>query len=314
MARTVRELAIEVCDRVTVNTPDTIFGNNDRIARNLRIALKDTIREIMRLSMKNGVSALHSQWIFATKPGIYAYRTPPDFHKMIPGTEQRNRWPLGILGPVNPQTWSNWISGLETVAVPMGWRIKNNLMHFEPVPQAEELIVIEYISRFPAIRDATPEDMAPVDGRLEPISPLVPREGYVAKQALDAVDVMSPSDWGVAQWGTALWGETPLEVMRRIPYDPAETNLFPPYQVRKPEFDNDNDICAFDDDHVISLGMTWRLRKGLRMDYAEAYDEYERETDVFLANDASRARTFSIGEGIVEHEVAPLGDGQWSVS
>ena len=314
MARTLLEICTEVCDRATVNTPTTIIGNNDNIARRLRVAAKDTLRDIMRQAMKNGVSGFHSQWLFATKPGVYAYRMPPDLYKVIPGTEQRNRWPLGILGPVSPQTWSNWIAGLQYTAVPMGWRIKNNLIHFEPVPTQEELIVIEYLSRFPVARDATDADLEPVGGYLTPKSPLVPREGHVADGALDAVDVSSSgAKWGSATWGTAVWGKTKLEEMRRIPAKVGNVK-FPEYQVRDEEFRNDTDTCAIDDDHVVSLGMTWRLKKALSMPYAEDYSEYNREVDVFLANDASIGRTIVFGEDAPQNEIEPLGGGQWMVT
>lgn len=313
MARTIFEIATEVCDRVTVASPDSLFGNNDRIARTLRVAAKDTIRDMMRSAMKNGMSSLQSQWVFATKPKVYAYSLPPDFFKMLPHTEQRNRWPLGIIGPANPQTWSNWIGGAAYTAVPMAWRIANNLIHLEPPPTETELVLIEYLSRYPVARDATDADLAPVDGRLAPISPLVPREGYIAAGALDAVPTSGASKWGEATWGTAVWGSTPAQELRRVPTGAANTR-FPAYQVRAEEFTADTDRSAFDDDHVLSLGLTWRLRKGLRMPYAEAHEEYEEEKGVFLANDASRGRTIVFGDDVPHEGVVPLGGDRWLVS
>ena len=311
MTRTVIELATEVCDRVTVNTPTQIFDTNDKISRILRVAIKDTLRDIMRNAMKNGLSGFNSQWVFAVKPGVYAYRLPPDFYKMIPGTEQRNRWPLGILGPVNPQTWSNWLAGLAYTAVPMGWRIKNNLIHFEPPPSEEEIIIIEYLSRYPVARDVTDDDLEPVDGRLTPKLPLIPREGYVGDTAYNAVERTYTSKWGSAVWGSSNWGPTAASELRRIP---VNSTKYPAFQVRAAEFTADTDTCAIDDDHVVSLGMTWRLRKGLSMPYAEAFDEYEREKDVFLSNDGSRGRTIVFGDNTAVNEIEPLGEGRWMVS
>jgi len=308
--RTIKELATEVCDRVTVNTPETIFGTNDRIARILRTAAKDTLRDIMRSAMKNGVSGFQSQWVFATKPGVYAYRMPPDLYKLIAGTEQRSRWPLGILGPVDPQTWSNWVAGIRTTSVPMAWRIKNNLIHFEPTPVREEIVVIEYLSRYPVVRAATDDDLEIVDGRLTPVAPLVPRDGYLGDDALNAVERDSSSKWGAAEWGTALWGKTATAQLGRIP---VKSSKFPAFQVREENFAHDDDICAMDDDHALSLGMTWRLRKGLSMRYAEELNEYETEKEIFLAQDASRARNIGFGNGNYGADVVPLGDGNWSV-
>ena len=313
MARTILEIAVEVCDRATVNCPTTLFDTNDRIARNLRVAAKDTLRDLMRDAMKNGLQGFHSQWVFAVKPGIYAYPLPPDFYKMIPGTEQRNRWPLGILGPVTPQTWSNWLSGLAYTAVPMGWRISNNLIHFEPPPTQEEVVIIEYLSRYPVARDATEADLAPVDGFLQPIAPLIPRDGYIGADSLGAVIGSGASTWGTGTWGTAVFGSTPAKELRRIPTKAGET-AFPNYQVRAENFTADTETSALDDDHVLSLGMTWRLRKGLSMPYAEAKDEYEREKNVFLANDASRGRTLTFGDDGPKNEIEPLGGGNWAVT
>lgn len=313
MSRTILAIAQEVCDRETVKAPTTLFGTNDRIARILRVAAKDTLRHLMRIAMKNGMQGFHSQWVFATRPGVYAYKMPPDFYKILPGAEQRNQWPLGILGPVTPQTWSNWIAGIGITATPMAWRIKNNLLHIEPVPSAAEIVVIEYLSRYPVARAATDADLAPENGFLKPIAPLVPREGWLASDAYENVPIAGASVWGEAVWGTAVWGETPREELRRIPADTTNTR-FPEYQVRAEEFTADTDLCALADDHVLSLGMTWRLLKGLGMPYAEARDEFDREADVFLANDGSRGRTIVFGSDDGYNEVEPLGDGNWMVN
>jgi len=295
-----------------VNAPKTIFGTNDRIARILRVAAKDTVRDVMKSAMRNGLSGFKAQWVFATRPGIYSYQLPPDYYRMIPGTEQRDRWPLGILGPVTPQTWSNWIAGLGFSAVPMGWRIDNNMIHLEPPPQQVEAVVIEYMSKFMTVRDAVDSDLQPVNGYLQPIAPLVPREGYTSEDGIPAVETPGP-EWGTATWGTAVWGTTGEIEMRRIPASAEETQ-FPQYQVRSEHFTKDTDKSAFEDDHLLSLGMTWRLRKGLSKSYAEERSEYEREKDVFLGNDASQGRTIVFGDVMAHNEIEPLGDGKWILS
>lgn len=312
MAKTLMELAESICDRVMpANTPTKLFDTNDRTARRLRMAAKDTIRDIMRSCEESGVSGFHSQWVFATKPGIYSYRMPPDYYRMIPDTEQRGRWPLGIIGPVSPSTWSNWVSGQAATVVPMGWRIKNNTIHFEPPPAQVELVVIEYLSRFMVARDATDDDLEPVDGRLTVKAPLVPRDGYIADGALDAVPT-GGTKWGEATWGAAVWGETPTEALRRIPPN-GEAQGFPAFQVRQEEFQSETDRCALDDDYVVELGMLWRFLRSLGKPYSQEQDDYEREKGVFLASDASKARTFSFGSNSISYETVPLGGGQWLV-
>jgi hypothetical protein len=313
VAKTIKEIADEVCDRVTVNAPSTIFGTNDRIARLIRTGAKDTIREMMREAGRNGVSGFRSQWAFATRPNTYAYQLPTDFYRMIPNSEQRGKWPLGILGPVSPQTWSNWIAGSESVAVPMGWRIKNNLFHLEPPPKQAEIIIIEYLSRFMVVRNATDDDLEPVGGYLQPKVPLVPREGFLSSDALDTVPTSNASQWGTATWGSTVWGSLPEYELRRIPTTTDETD-FPAYQVRAEEFTKDEDMSALDDDYVLSLGISWRLQRGLRMPYNDLRDEYNRELEGFLAHDATEGRDVIFGEDRPHNEIEPLGGGNWIIT
>ncbi len=316
MAQTILQLAQDVCDRETVKAPRTLFNTNDKIARILRMAAQDTVRDMMRSAHRNGLSGFKAQWVFAVRPQIYSYQLPPDYYRMIDGTEQRDRWPLGILGPVAPQTWSNWIAGLGFTAVPMGWRIDNNMIHIEPVPQQEEAIVIEYMSKYAVVRDAVDTDLEPVNGYLQPKLPLVPREGYTAPDGLPAVDPGAAPEWGTATWGTSIWGETGEYQMRRVPASTADAEVtrFPQYQVRAERFTSDLDKSAFEDDHVLSLGMTWRLLKAMRRPYGEAKDEFEREKNVFLADDASKGRSIVFGDVTVHNEIEPLGDGRWILS
>ena len=88
----------------------------------------------------------------------------------------------------------------------------------------------------------------------------------------------------------------------------------PAFQVRAEELTADTDKTAIDDDHVVSLGMSWRLRKSLSMPYAEARAEYESEKEVFLSKDGSKGRTICFGGNDLGVETYPLGNGQWAVS
>ena len=85
-------------------------------------------------------------------------------------------------------------------------------------------------------------------------------------------------------------------------------------QVRRAEFDTDTDLPAFDDDYVLSLGMTYRLRRALGLPYAEHAAEYEEEMELKLATDAGGHRSFLIGQTREECDTLPLGDGRWLVS
>lgn len=318
MPRSILEIAREAAERDnTAPPPVTLFGaDNNRVARILRVAAKDTMRDYMRQAGWQGLSELHSTWSFNTRPHIYAYPLPPDFLRPIPRTEQRDGWPMGLLGPASPQTWAAWISGLEAVTAPMGWRIRNNLLWIEPPPAEAEVLAIDYISRYPVVGTLALDDL---DLTAKPIKvnvPAVPRDGYLAvtnpdlatdPDATDARYDMAGVGWDVGTWGADLW-----EMLRRI--HPL-TGQEPLPQVRRPEFTEDTDTSAFDDDYLLSLGMTFRLRKGLGLDYAEAAAEYEAEMDMKLNADAAQGgRHIAVGCSGDGPDVLPLGAGRWMLS
>ena len=178
MARTILEIAQSAAERdVTAPAPSALFGTNDRIARALRSAAYDTMREYLVVSNWVGLSEFQSTWVFALRPGVFAYPLPPDFNRIIPNTEQRNGWPLGLVGPTSPQSWAAWLYGQAAVSAPMGWRIRNNSIVIEPTPQAEELVVIEYITRYPVVSPVKSGDYDFSTTPPSTIDPVVPRDG-----------------------------------------------------------------------------------------------------------------------------------------
>ena len=57
MARTILAIAQEAANREnTAPPPATLFGTNDRVARILRVAIHDTMRDVMRSSVWSGSS------------------------------------------------------------------------------------------------------------------------------------------------------------------------------------------------------------------------------------------------------------------
>ena len=85
-------------------------------------------------------------------------------------------------------------------------------------------------------------------------------------------------------------------------------------QVRRPEFEADTDLPAFDDDYLLSLGLTFRLRRGLGLAYAEAAAEYEAEMEMKAATDAATNVGFRLGGNNTDPGVLPLGGERWLLS
>jgi hypothetical protein len=313
MARTILAIAQEAAERYnTAPAPDKLFGTNNRIAKILRAAAADTIQEYIRTAHWQGMSELHSTWAFTTVAGRYAYPLPPDFKRTIPRTEQREGWPMGLVGPAHPATWAAWVTGMAASVAPMGWRIRNNALWLEPPPAAEELVTIDYVSRYPVVSLINDDDIDNTRVPAEVIAPLVPRDGFLAINT----DIGVPSDddalYGGAQgYGQGTYGSDIFNELRRIA--PSST-LAPLPQVRRPAFTADTDMPAFEDDHFLSLGMTMRLRIGLGLDYAEVGAEYEAEMEVKQSSDAGTGRPIRIGcDDDYQIEAIPLGGTNWLV-
>lgn len=345
MSRTILEIAQEAAEREnTAPAPAQLFDTNNKTARVLRIAAKDTMRDFMRRQVYRGYSEMHSTWVFNTAPNVHSYRLPPDFLRLIPGTEQRHGWALGLIGPATPQVWANWIYGSQVVAAPMGWRIKNGALSVQPTPSAYELVAIEYISRYMVVADLQEGDLNLATYPIQVNQPLVARDGFLTLEDPDLIippnpdqgiyqeaDALEDDEGGELQddegnpltgdddggvdgdlgWDDGVWGQEPEDAMARIlPHTDAE----PPMQVRKEFFTADTDRCALDDDYLLSLGMTFRLQRALGKAYQEHYLEYEEAVADKIEDDAGGARGFSFGHDRENVEVVPLGGGDWIVS
>lgn len=314
MARTILEIAREAAERrATAPAPTTLFNTQNKTAKILRIAAADILRDYLRVSNFVGLSEFHSTWAFSLVPGRFAYQLPPDYLRMIPNTEHRGGWPMGLIGPATPQTWANWIFGGSAAPVEMGWRVRNGVLFIDPTPKSYELVTIEYISRYPVVSVVREGDYDISQNPPVCTAPFVPRDGQL--DLPQALDVTEPTE-GEGQYDTppgydeALFGQSSHEALRRIA---PTTGIAPLAQVRRPSFTADDDLPAFDDDHLLSLGMTFKLRMGLGMDYAEEAAEYERELEMKASTDAGGPRSIRLGCQDGAADVMPLGNGLWMV-
>lgn len=314
MARSILEIAIEAAERdATAPAPTTLFGTNNRIAKVLRGAAKDTMREYLAASDWVGLSENHATWAFVTHPGRFAYPLPPDYLRMITNTEHRGGWPLGLVGPASPQVWAQWLFGGASAPCEAGWRVHNGSIWIDPTPSTYELITISYISRYPVVSGIREGDYDMGTSPPTITAPFVPRDGQMdVPDGVTIGEVAGTALWDMPPgWDEGTFGQEITEYLRRI----AVTSEVPPLpQVRRPEFEADDDMPAWDDDHLLSLGMTYRLRRALGKDYAEVVAEYERELEMKQASDAGGARGISLGGADTGYATVPLGAGRWLVS
>jgi len=315
VGRTILAIAEEAAERDnTAPAPTTLFGGNTKVAKLLRVAARDTVRDYLRRSGHSGLSEFQSTYVFALQPNRFAYPLPPDFLRMVPNTEHRGGWPLGLVGPASPKAWAAWIFGGAVTAVEMGWRVRNNAIFFEPTPSAAEMVAIEYVSSYPVVSFLRVGDY---DMSTQPPTcnvPFVPRDGFVDLGTLDIVTVPADQaryDQDPFGLDVGVFGPEVSEVLRTI--NPLSGRA-PLPEVRRPFFIADTDTTPFADDHVLSLGMTFRLRRGLGLDYAEAAAEYELELGQRLDHDAGGPRDIAIGRDGMTYDTYPVGGGKWLVT
>jgi hypothetical protein len=296
VTRSILEIAIEAAERdATAPAPTTLFDTNTRIAKILRTAAKDIMRDYLTRSNWTGMSELSSTWVFAMQAGRYAYTMPPDFLRIIPGTEQRNGWPMGLLGPASPQQWAWWIHGGSASVAPHGWRIRNNLLWIDPTPQADELVAIEYVSRYPVVSAIQDGDINLSTTPLQINAPAVSRDGWLKLDDASLVQESNSANFKYDEepgFDVGVWPKEPEEILKRIH---LLSEREPAPQVRRAEFTADTDTPAFDDDYILSVGMTFHLQRALGLPYAERAAEYENQVEHKIATDAGGGRGFRLG-------------------
>ncbi len=315
MAKTILEIAQEAADREnTCPRPTSLFNSNAREARIMLMAAKDTMRDIMRSTASAGLSELRSTWLIALQNGQFSYPLPPDFLRTIPNTEHRGGWPLGLIGPVSPQTWSAWLHSGQARVTSMGWTIKNGAIFFHPTPSADELVAIEYISRWMVVADVE-EGMYDMEYPPNPVGDdIVPRDGHIEGDVSEVVYNSSDREFAYETapgFDAAAWSAEFYDILQRINPLSAVT---PRPQIRKEEFTADTDKAAFTDTHLLSLGITWRTRRALGKDYQDLANEYDTELDMMVGSDAGAGAPIRIGQRQTEVDVLPIGNGTWIVS
>lgn len=86
------------------------------------------------------------------------YDLPTDFGRVISSTQwdRSNQWELK--GPISPQGWQVFKSGITSLGPQLRWRLKGNKLNVDPTPTAGNTLAYEYISSYwvMATGDTTP--------------------------------------------------------------------------------------------------------------------------------------------------------------
>lgn len=144
-------IAQNVAYEVGFEPPAFLYGNTDATARQI-LALCN--REGKVLSRRHNWSMLQKEHIFTTVNGQDNYDLPDDFERLLDGTLWDRSTYQSMRGPLSPQQWQQYRSGLIGAAgIKRSFRIKRgtdpvNQIYIDPVPSANgDELVLEYISQ-----------------------------------------------------------------------------------------------------------------------------------------------------------------------
>lgn len=90
---------------------------------------------------------LQRQYNVVTTPGVDAYALPPDFARLIDGTEWNRTQQMPLGGPINAQGWQLLKAHSASGTVWLNFRIAGNHFFLHPVPGTVESLFFEYITR-----------------------------------------------------------------------------------------------------------------------------------------------------------------------
>ncbi len=291
---TIRTQLEHAAEAAGMPVPKVIYGSNDRLSRTLRSVARASVRDILASMPSGGYSDQISTWVFRTQPGEASYPLPPDFYDMIPGTQFRDTWPVGLLGPTPSWMWARWRAGFSVPSYPFSWRVLRNRMYLEPIPAAQEVVTVEYLSKFPVIKQVTGWDNQLWDGAPgdHAKAPYVTHEGHLAVTA---------TDLGL----TSAEFDAKFRLLTPPNGWDASSDLngdgYPDAFVRKEGLTEDTDIVSFDHDLFLS-SLIWRLRREVRKPYAEEKLDFERIRSSTAAIDNGGLRDICFSSPGMSHE------------
>lgn len=248
----------------------SVVGSSDLLIRQLKALAEE---EVKNLVDEHPWVQLQKEVTITLVDGQANYALPDDFDQHIFTThwDRMNHWELW--GPVSPQEWQGFKSGVSELTPRKVFRLKgaqDRKLYIHPTPNADDAgntLVFEYLSR-QVVRPAT----------------WVTMTSYVA----GSYAFYDGNIYYSASGGTS--GATPPTHTSSTASDGGVTWAF--YDEPYEEFLKDTDQCVLPE-RIVKLGLKWRFRAAKRLDYEEEYRQYKKALSAAHAK-ISGAREISL--------------------
>lgn len=150
MSISVLTFAQQCAKRLQLPSPSSFIGSTDNNMLLLRAMIEQAGQE---LRTEYHWPELQKEYSFTLATSTASYLLPDDMDSILTETwwNQTQKWPL--IGPLDPQSWQLYKSGLITTLPRQRFRIKNfttKQLYIDPTPSSSEngqTIVFEYITK-----------------------------------------------------------------------------------------------------------------------------------------------------------------------
>lgn len=135
----------DAADRMGLPRPTSVVGSSDTQVRQLFGLAQQEGKELARRGPWQALTL--EKTITATASETQSGGIPTDFDRMIEGSFWNRTQDRRVVGPLDPQKWQGLKTGLYNL-VWDAFRIRGNELLMNPVPQAGDELVYEYVSLY----------------------------------------------------------------------------------------------------------------------------------------------------------------------
>lgn len=148
MSDSVLTLAVAAADELSLDQPDTLFG--DSVTNTGQKLLRHLVRTCRSLAGRYDWSKLRREHTFttvATQAQTSATPIPTDFLRFIEGTVWNRSTTWAVEGPLPPDQWQAE-QAANVTRTQSAFMIRNGLWLMTPTPAAGETIAYEYVTKY----------------------------------------------------------------------------------------------------------------------------------------------------------------------
>ena len=147
---TILEIIQDVCSELSLPRPDSVVANTDLTIRQILAIAHDDIDQMRRAL---DWPELQKEATITLVDGQASYALPGDYYKQIARThwDLENDWEM--VGPLTPQEWQYYKSGIVNVGIRRRFRVKGSTakqFYLDPTPTASEagqILRFEYVGK-----------------------------------------------------------------------------------------------------------------------------------------------------------------------